>query len=304
MRILVAEDDPIALGFLELSLGKWGYSVEAVTDGKAALQALTRSDAPKLAILDWMMPDIDGIDVCRELRKPADNDQGYTYIILLTVKSSLHDMVEGIAAGADDYIIKPFIPQDLKVRLDAGKRIVDLQEKLVESKRILVSTSYSDLATRTWNREKIISLINAELNRSKRKGRSQSLALLRIDNYTELMEKAGDKKLNEFLCNALKRVQTTVRSYDSVGRYTDDQFLILFPETTSEEMPGIMTRLFRTIHDIELSYSGGRFPFSVSIGVVSCSGNIAEDTLIAEANKAMTKAPREGDTRIHFSVVE
>lgn len=304
MRILVAEDDPIALGFLELSLGKWGYTVEAVSDGKAALEWLTRPNAPKLAILDWMMPGMDGIEVCREIRKNAHIDQGYTYIILLTVRSSLINMVEGISAGADDYIIKPFIPQDLKVRLDAGKRIVDLQGKLIESKSVLSSHSYSDLATRTWNREKILSLINAELNRSKRKGRHQSIALLKIDNYDELVEKAGGKNLDKFLCSSLNRIQAALRSYDSVGRYSDDQFLILFPETTGNEMPCIMNRLFKTIHDIEFYQSGCKYALSVSIGVVTCSGEIAEDKLIAKASEAMSLASHEGHDKVHFSVAE
>jgi diguanylate cyclase (GGDEF)-like protein len=303
MRILVAEDDPVALGFLELSLAKWGYSVEVVTDGEAALEALRKPDAPKLAILDWVMPKMDGVQVCREMRKTTDNNNGYIYIILLTVKSSLFDMVDGIAAGADDYIIKPFIPQDLKVRLDAGKRIVELQEKLLDTRKTLISSSSCDLGTRTWNREKILLLISAELNRSKRKGRSQSIALMKIDNYSELLEKTGAKRLDEFLCNSLNRIQNTVRSYDSIGRYSDDEFLMLFPETTSEEMPGIMARLFKTIHGIELSHTDAKLPFSVTMGVVTCQGDIAEETLISEVNKAITKAPQEGASRVHFSVV-
>jgi len=302
MRILVAEDDPVALGFLELSLGKWGYAIEIVNDGEAALEALTRPDAPKLAILDWMMPKLDGVEVCRELRKTADNENGYTYIILLTVKSSLYDMVDGIAAGADDYIIKPFIPQDLKVRLDAGKRIIDLQQKLIESKKNLIATSANDLETRTWNRDKILTLINAELNRSKRKGRSQSIALMKIDNYPELISKTGLGTVNEFLCIAMNRIQSAVRSYDSIGRYEEDKFLILFPETVSDEMPGIINRLFKTIHQIELIHQTGNYPFSVTMGVVTCNGDIAEEKLIYEVNEAMIQASLACESKTYFSI--
>ncbi|MBT0662917.1 response regulator [Geobacter pelophilus] len=304
MKILVAEDDPIALGFLELSLVKWGYEVEIVVDGLSALAALKRPDAPKLAILDWMMPQMAGIDVCKEIRKNSDNDHGYTYIILLTVKSSLYDMVDGISAGADDYIIKPFIPQDLKVRLDAGRRIVELQEKLLESKRVLISSSSNDIGTRTWNRDKIISLVQAELNRSKRKGRSQSIALLKVDNYHELLSTIGPKELDDFLCNSINLIQKTVRSYDSIGRYSDDEFLILFPETVCDEMPGIIDRVYKTVHEIELSHSCGKFPLSITIGVVTCKGDIAEEKLIAEVNAAITKVPLEGAIRAHFAVVQ
>ncbi|GAM08122.1 putative transcriptional regulator ycf27 [Geobacter sp. OR-1] len=304
MKILVAEDDPVALGFLELSLGKWGYETEIVYDGAAALEMLRKPDAPKLAILDWMMPKMDGIDVCKEMRKSAEGEHGYTYIILLTIRSSLYDMVNGIAAGADDYIIKPFIPQDLKVRIDAGRRIVELQEKLIESKRALISSSANDLGTRTWNRSKIISLIEAELNRSKRKGRTQSLAIIKIDNYFDMLAEIGPKNLDEFLCNAMNRIQKTVRSYDSIGRYSDDEFLILFPETVSSEMPTIVDRVFNTINEISFPHPEGKFPLSVTIGVVTCKGDIAEEKLISEANAALIQAPNNGSNRAYFSVIQ
>lgn len=304
MRILIAEDDPVAMGFLELSLTKWGYEVEKVTDGREALEALREADAPKLAILDWLMPEMNGIDVCRELRKDSLDENGYIYLILLTVKSSLFDMVDGIAAGADDYIIKPFIPQDLKVRLDAGKRIVELQEKLRDTRNTLISHSASDLGSRTWNRDKILSLISAELNRSKRKNRSQSIALLRINNFGELLQASGEKSMDDFLCKSLSRIQNTVRSYDSIGRYSEDEFLILFPETSSDEMPGIIDRIFKTIHQIEHSHDDIKIPFSVSIGVVTCMGDIEEERLINEVTRAIVKAPIEGDSRVHFSIVQ
>lgn len=303
MRILVAEDDPIALGFLELSLAKWGYNAEVVNDGEAALKALKRADAPKMAILDWEMPQMKGIDVCRELRKTSVAEQGYTYLILLTVKSSLYDMVDGISAGADDYIIKPFIPHDLKVRLDAGRRIVELQQKLVESRQALIASTASDLETRTWNRDKIISLIKAELNRARRKGRSQSIALMKIDNYGELLDTVGAKGLNEFLCDSMSRVQNTIRSYDSIGRYSDDEFLILFPETLSNEMPGIIDRIFKEIHTLEISHSGRKLPLSATIGVVTCMGDIDDRKLICEVEEAVLKAPAEGSPRAHFSII-
>ena len=304
MRILVAEDDPVALGFLELSLAKWGYSAEIVNDGEAALEVLKKPDAPRLAIIDWMMPRMNGIDACRELRRIHDNENGYTYIILLTAKSTLNDMVDGFSAGADDYIIKPFIPQDLKVRLDAGRRIVELQQKLIETREALMSSTFADLGTHTWNREKIVSIIKAELNRAKRKGRSQSIALMKINNFGELLDTVGAKNLDEFLCDSMNRIKNTVRSYDSIGRYSDDEFLILFPETLGSEMPNIVDRLFREIHKIELSHPCGKLPLSATIGVVTCQGDIDEQKLIYEATEALLKASREGDARAHFSVVQ
>jgi diguanylate cyclase (GGDEF)-like protein len=110
--------------------------------------------------------------------------------------------------------------------------------------------------------------------------------------------------LDDFLCNSINLIQKTVRSYDSIGRYSDDEFLILFPETVCDEMPGIIDRVYKTVHEIELSHSCGKFPLSITIGVVTCKGDIAEEKLIAEVNAAITKVPLEGAIRAHFAVVQ
>ena len=123
MRILIAEDDRISRRLLERKLASWGYEVVSCTNGAEAWQALHRDDAPSLAILNWMMPGMDGVEVCREIRK--QKHPGYTYIILLTARDRKRDIVEGIEAGADDYVTKPFNPHELKVRIRAGRRILD-----------------------------------------------------------------------------------------------------------------------------------------------------------------------------------
>jgi DNA-binding response OmpR family regulator len=128
-RILVADDDAATRRALEALLSKWGYAVTSVGGGQQAWQILQSESAPQLAIIDWMMPDIEGIEICRMLRERAS--ERYTYILLLTSKSEKVELVEGMNAGADDYIVKPFDPAELKVRLAAGRRIVGLQEDLL-----------------------------------------------------------------------------------------------------------------------------------------------------------------------------
>ncbi|MEW5975904.1 MAG: response regulator [Acidobacteriota bacterium] len=130
MRVLIAEDDPTSRCLLETSLLKWGYEVEVVNDGRSAVEALLSPHAPRLAILDWMMPEQDGIEVCRILRsQPHPNP---IYIILLTARDRREDIVVGLEAGADDYITKPFERQELKARLQVGERIVNLQSNLAD----------------------------------------------------------------------------------------------------------------------------------------------------------------------------
>jgi diguanylate cyclase (GGDEF)-like protein/PAS domain S-box-containing protein len=135
MRILIADDDPVSRRILEAKLVKWGYDVVVTCDGAEAWDALRSEDAPRLAILDWMMPGIDGVKLCRKVR--AELWEPYTYIILLTALHRDDNLVTGMEAGADDYITKPFKPNELRVRLRAGKRIIELQNELIEAREVL-----------------------------------------------------------------------------------------------------------------------------------------------------------------------
>ena len=129
MQILIAEDDVITRRTLEALLAKWGYAVIVVGDGAEAWRILQGDAAPRLAVLDWMMPGLDGIQICRQVRQRAEAP--YVYVLLLTTKANQEDVISGLEAGADDYLTKPFNPQELMVRLRAGRRILDLQERLV-----------------------------------------------------------------------------------------------------------------------------------------------------------------------------
>ena len=128
MRILIAEDDAVSRRVLEATLLKWNYEVVVTTDGPQALEALKKPDAPSLALLDWMMPGLDGSEVCRQVRQTIGDR--LLYVLLLTAKGSKDDIVEGLNAGADDYIVKPFDRAELQARLDVGQRILRLQTEL------------------------------------------------------------------------------------------------------------------------------------------------------------------------------
>ena len=128
MKILVAEDDPIIRRLLEATLVRTGYEVVTAENGAQALEILERDDSPRLAIMDWMMPEIDGVEVCRRVR--ALGSRGYTYVIMLTAKGRKEDLLAGLEAGADDYLTKPFDPHELRSRLRVGQRILDLESVL------------------------------------------------------------------------------------------------------------------------------------------------------------------------------
>ncbi len=130
MRVLLAEDEPLSRHMVTRLLEGWGYEVDVVHDGAKAMEILQASDGPRLAILDWMMPGLDGVDVCRLIR--ANENEEYVYVILLTAKKQKKDVVTGLESGADDYITKPFDQEELHSRVMAGQRIVELKSALAE----------------------------------------------------------------------------------------------------------------------------------------------------------------------------
>jgi phosphoserine phosphatase RsbU/P len=130
MKLLIADDDPVSRRLLQASLEKWGYDVNSAVNGSAAWKIMQEPQPPQLLVLDWLMPDIDGLELCRRARKMKPLQS--CYIILLTSRATKSDIVEGLEAGADDYITKPFDPGELRARVQVGKRVIDLQTALAE----------------------------------------------------------------------------------------------------------------------------------------------------------------------------
>jgi sigma-B regulation protein RsbU (phosphoserine phosphatase) len=135
MDILIAEDDLVSRRTLEAMLRKWGHQVVMTADGLSAWEVLSQEGAPRLAILDWMMPGLDGLGICRRVRQTPGKEG--TYIILLTARNDKQDIVAGLESGADDYIAKPFDREELRARVNVGLRVMGLQESLAERVREL-----------------------------------------------------------------------------------------------------------------------------------------------------------------------
>ena len=141
MRILIAEDEPVSREVLAAYLTQWGHEVVACADGAEAWKALQHADAPRLVLLDWLMPEMNGLEVCRKLRETSGAKPAY--IILVTAKDRKKDIVAGLQAGADDYVVKPFDEDELRARVQVGARVVELWEQLLEAEqaRVLVQTA-------------------------------------------------------------------------------------------------------------------------------------------------------------------
>jgi len=130
VRVLIADDEATTRHLIQGTLGKWGFDVLAAEDGTEALHIMKGPNPPEIVLLDWVMPGVDGLEVCRRVR--AALLDAPTYIILITARGGLENVVQGLEAGADDYVTKPFDPRELRARLHAGARVVQLQKALLE----------------------------------------------------------------------------------------------------------------------------------------------------------------------------
>lgn len=227
MRILIAEDSSSSRLALERTLAKWGYEVLACKDGTHAWEELQHPDAPRLAILDWMMPGYSGPEICRMLRTRSPDT--YTYILLLTSKALKEDLIEGLESGADDYITKPFDFQELNVRLRTGLRILKLQGELLAAQEAMRELAMRDALTGLWNRRSILDVLEREQSRAGREGSPVGVLMLDLDHFKQVNDVYGHLAGDDVLREAGRRLLASVRPYDGVGRYGGEEFLVVLP---------------------------------------------------------------------------
>lgn len=299
MRVLIAEDDPISRRLLEATLSRWGYQVIACPDGTTAWQALQQPDAPSLAILDWMMPGMDGVLVCQEIRKRAR--EPYTYLILLTAKHEKSDIITGLEAGADDYIIKPFDANELRMRLRAGRRILDLQAELIFAREELREQATRDSLTRLWNRAAILGILEREFGRAKRNDTVVSIILADLDHFKRINDTYGHLAGDAVLREAARRMRTAVRPYDEIGRYGGEEFLLVLPDCDASAAVTLGERLRESVGEEAMVLAEGVIPVTLSLGVTTSNGIDDMKQFIAVADEALYRAKDGGRNRLELS---
>jgi diguanylate cyclase (GGDEF)-like protein len=300
MRILIAEDDASFRRLLEEKLAMWGYDVVAAENGEAALQVLQSEDPPRLAMLDWMMPELDGIEVCRRIREAGR--EPYTYILLLTSQQRDEDLVTGMEAGADDYITKPFKHNELRLRLRAGRRIIELQSELMAARdRFRVKASHDSL-TGLLNHEEILRILAQELARAERDGACVSVIMADIDFFKRVNDTYGHLAGDEVLRLTAGKMHFLMRSYDYIGRYGGEEFLMVLPECCGECAASFAERLRLNVESDSLDTSEGVIPVTISLGVASCKeqGRDAA-TLVKAADEALYRAKERGRNRVEVA---
>jgi two-component system cell cycle response regulator len=302
MRVLIAEDDPISARLLQASLLKWGYEVMVTRDGLEALAALGQPNAPRLAILDWMMPQMDGPEVIREIRK--DQKGTYIYAILLTAKNRKEDLVQGLDMGADDYLVKPFDLQELKARVTAGRRILELQEDLVQAREALREQAIHDSLTKVLNRAGILEFLERELTRSRRDMNPIALILTDLDHFKSVNDNYGHLAGDEVLRYVGSKLRTEVRAYDAVGRYGGEEFLMVLTGCNSDAAGRRAESLRLAMAANPVAISGSlKIPVSLSLGVAATAelGLLDSTSLLRLADKALYRAKGMGRNRVEVA---
>lgn len=296
-RVLIAEDDPVSRKVLEKFLDKWGYAVSSATNGAEALEILERRDSPRLAVLDWMMPGMEGVQVCQRVREWTNRP--YIYMMLLTARTEKEDLLKGLEMGADDYLTKPFDSQELRARLHVGQRILELQDALIAARDELQFQATHDTLTGVANRGVIFDTLHREASRQAREGEALGIILLDLDHFKWVNDTHGHMAGDAVLRETARRMAGCVRAYDIVGRYGGEEFLVVLPACDPICMRKLAERLRLAIGSQPIATCSGEIAITASLGVAVSKADkpVAPDALLHEADQALYRAKSRGRNR-------
>jgi diguanylate cyclase (GGDEF)-like protein len=296
-RVLIAEDDAMFRRILQSWLVSWGYQVTVAEDGAQAWQILQQISAPHLLILDWIMPNLNGIDLCRLVRERASSP--YQYILLVTAKDDKQDLVRGLEAGADDYLSKPFDRDELRARLRTGRRILTLQDEQLKAREKLHLQATHDGLTGTWNRNAILDLLHREYELAARSGSTIGLIMLDVDHFKKVNDTYGHLAGDHVLLEAARRMQEAVRSYDLVGRYGGEEFLVVSPDCDQEQIQTCAERIRSAMAEQPVLALGTSIAITVSAGTAVLSPRLnTEKDALAAADTALYRAKSSGRNQV------
>jgi len=293
MRVLIADDNAISRVTLQHAVLRWGYEALMAENGAQAWEILADPGAPSLAILDWVMPYLTGPEVCRRVRETRR--EPYPYILLLTSKNTKTETVQGLEAGADDYIVKPFDEHELRARLRIGKRLVDLQVDLLTAREELRERANKDLLTMLPNRSAIDTTLEQELSRCHRDRRTVGVILLDLDHFKKINDTYGHFAGDAVLRETATRLRGNMRPYDQVGRYGGEEFLVILPNCDLEQAAMQAERMRQKLQSSPMTVDGTEMSVSASFGVtVSDGSERSPEAFVRVADEALYRAKANG----------
>ncbi len=300
MRVVIADDDRVTTTILSSALKEWDIEAEIADDGISAWRLLTSGEPTALAIIDWEMPGLDGIELCRRARRePA---LAGLYLILLTVRASRMDLVTGLEAGADDYMVKPTHPDELRARVKVGLRVAALQTRLAErvselqaARDDLTRLVSTDALTQLYSRRWWFRLAHTEFSRSRRYARSLSLLVLDLDFFKQVNDTYGHDGGDLVLQGVAGMLRATCRDSDIIGRLGGEEFVVLVPETALGAAQVLGDRLTDACRTLVVSTRAGTVSCSTSIGISEARPDDEDvETVLRRADSALYEAKRSG----------
>jgi len=296
MRILVVEDDSVTRLALERLFKRRGFEVLAMSEGQTAYEILSHDDAPKIAIIDWALPSMSGLDLCRKLRELDRSNR--THVIMLTGKTGPEDAVAGLNAGADDYVRKPFDIDELYARVRAAARLIAVEDQLrLQADR--------DELTGVLSRSAILDELRRCLTHSSPVNAPLSIAMVDVDHFKQVNDQYGHGTGDVALRGVATLFGESVRPTDFVGRYGGEEFLIVLPGCDSHEAFQVAERIRKHTAGQEITTSAAPLKLTVSIGVSTATAiTLNIDQLIDTADQALYRAKDAGRNRVVASTSE
>jgi len=296
MKILIAEDDVTSITLLANVLKNIGHEVVETTRGTEAWEKFQEPDAPRLAILDWMMPEMDGVEVVRRVRS-LQTDRP-PYLILLTARGKKTDIIAGLESGADDYLAKPFDIGELRARVEVGRRMIEMQDTLIRSREALAHQATHDPLTGMLNRRAILDHLQKELVRAGRHANALAVGICDVDHFKQINDTYGHQTGDDVLCGLSKILAESLREYDFVGRMGGEEFLLITPLRMENDCLFLFERLRRKIADSRIATRSGEVTVTVSIGVAYAVDGSSVDVILEAADRALYQAKNDGRNRV------
>jgi two-component system cell cycle response regulator len=306
MKVLIADDSAVPRLILQKTLASLGHETATAVDGEQAW-ARYQEFGPDVVLSDWLMPGIDGIELCRRIRD--DDSDRYTYFVLLTAMTEVEHVVTAMAAGADDFMVKPLERTTLEAALIGARRVTSLHEQLRDQRAslerlnsLLFDDARRDALTLLGNRLRLTEDLAAAAARVERYGHSYCIALLDIDFFKRYNDNLGHPAGDAALRSVAQALAGSARTGDMVYRYGGEEFLILYPEQTLTTAMIAIERIRGAVQDLGLPH-----PNNQPTGVVTVSGGIAESSSagplavsdwLRRADTALYRAKEGGRNRV------
>ena len=299
MDILIAEDDMTSRHILKSIVKKWGFIPVTAVNGKDAWQVMRSQDAPRLAIVDWQMPEMDGIELCRKIRSPKTNDPAY--LIILTSRDRKKDIVDALNAGANDFVSKPYNTEELRARLNVGRRMLMLQSDLANAYKALEHEAMHDQLTGVYNRKAILNILQKEITRAGQGDQILLLGMCDLDYFKQVNDTYGHQAGDSVLKKFTQTLGPILREKDRLGRYGGEEFLVIVPDCGHIQGFDLFETMRRHIAETLFPAGNTQIRITVSIGVARYDDRDDVDSFLARADATLYHAKQGGRNRVIFN---